>query len=179
MRTLDYAVLGLVASRPATGYEVAARLRNPVGYYWTEGHGGVYPALRRLTDAGWVRAAHSQGPGPHDKKTYSATRQGLAALGDWAAQPPDDPPPRDELVLKVSSLWAARPAAATAMLHAEARRWEDQRATYADIVAGFGTDLPSVGTPRWFALQTARRGVGFARGRRDWCRALVRDLRAG
>jgi len=46
VRTLDYAVLGLVARAPSTGYEVAARMKRPVGYYWVESHGGIYPSLR-------------------------------------------------------------------------------------------------------------------------------------
>ncbi|MGZ4610806.1 MAG: PadR family transcriptional regulator [Actinomycetes bacterium] len=177
MRTLDYAVLGLLARRPGTGYEVSARLRQPVGFYWTESHGGVYPSLHRLMAAGLVTVQTRPGPGPHDKKVYSATARGVTELGAWAAQPPEDPPPRDELLLKVSSLWAADRAAALAMLRAERDRWEAQRREYADIVAGLEAAQPTVGDAQWFGLQTARRGVAFARGRRDWCRRLVADLR--
>jgi DNA-binding PadR family transcriptional regulator len=178
LRTLDYAVLGLVARAPATGYEVAARLRNPVGYYWTESHGGVYPALGRLVDVGWVRVKAVPGPGPHDKKVYTATGAGRRALGAWAAEPPADPPPRDELVLKVSSIWASRPHDAVAMLTAEGDRWESQRREYAGIVARLRTLEPEPGTPTWCALQTAQRGRDFARGRRDWCRAVAGELPA-
>jgi DNA-binding PadR family transcriptional regulator len=165
-----------VARAPATGYEVTARLRNPVGYYWTESHGGVYPALGRLVDVGWVRLKAVPGPGPHDKKVYSATAAGRRALGAWAAEPPSDPPPRDELVLKVSSLWASRPDDAVAMLAAEADRWEAQRREYADIVARVRAQEPAPGTPTWCALKTAQRGRDFARGRRDWCRAVAAGL---
>jgi DNA-binding PadR family transcriptional regulator len=176
LRTLDYAVLGLVARAPGTGYEVTARLRNPVGYYWTESHGGVYPALGRLVDVGWVRVKALPGPGPHDKKLYSATAAGRRALGAWAAEPPSDPPPRDELVLKVSSIWASRPEEAAAMLHAEADRWEARRREYAAIAARLRGMEHAPGTPTWCALQTAHRGRDFARGRRDWCRAVAAGL---
>jgi DNA-binding PadR family transcriptional regulator len=176
VRTLDYAVLGLLARRPGTGYEVAARLRQPVGYYWTESHGGIYPSLYRLVDAGLATVETRPGPGPHDKKIYSATATGVAELGVWAAQPPDDPPPRDELLLKVSSLWASDRSAAVAMLRAESERWEAQRQEYAGIVAELDERHPQVGDAQWCGLQTARRGVDFARGRRDWCRRMVSDL---
>jgi DNA-binding PadR family transcriptional regulator len=178
MRSLDLAVLGLVARRPATGYEVAARMRNPVGYYWAESHGGIYPALRRVLEAGWVTVEAAPGPGPRDKRVYTATPAGVAALGTWAAEAPADPPVRDELVLKVSSLWAAQPAAAVAMLVAEADRWEKQRLEYAGIVAALADGDPEVGSAGWFGLQTARRGEQFARGRGDWCRGIARDLAA-
>lgn len=176
LRTLDYAILGLVARAPSTGYEVSARLRNPVGYYWAESHGGVYPSLRRLVEAGWVSVRSAPGPGPHDKKVYSVTRTGRRALGRWAASPPADAPPRDELVLKTSSLWAADAGAAVGMLAAEGDRWERARKEYAGIVRELRATEPAVGSARWFGLQTALRGVGFARGRRDWCRQVARQL---
>lgn len=176
LKTLDYAILGLVARAPSTGYEVSARLRNPVGYYWAESHGGVYPSLRLLVDAGWVTVRSVPGPGPHGKKVYSATRAGRRALGRWAASPPADAPPRDELVLKTSSLWAADRDAAVRMLEAEADRWEKARKEYAGIVREIGADEPEVGSARWCGLQTALRGAGFARGRRDWCRQVARQL---
>jgi DNA-binding PadR family transcriptional regulator len=176
VRTLDYAVLELVARRPATGYQLAGWMRRPVGYYWTESQSGIYPALRRLTEAGWVVAEAAHGPGPHDKKVYSATAAGLRALGEWAVQPVADAPQRDELVLKVSALWAARPTAAIVMLAAEARRWEADRAELAEIVGRLEADDDPVGSAGWFSLQTALRGRDYARGRRDWCRRVARGL---
>lgn len=176
MRTLDFAVLGLVAREPSTGYQLAALMKRPVGYYWTEGHSGIYPSLRRLTDAGWVTVAAEAGPGPHGKKVYSVTPAGREALGEWAVLPPVDGPERDELVLKVSSLWAARPTAAIVMLDAEARRWEARRTELAAVVGRLEVAGDPVGSPGWFTLQTALRGRDYARGRRDWCRTVARSL---
>jgi DNA-binding PadR family transcriptional regulator len=176
VRTLDYAVLGLVALRPSTGYDVAARMRRPVGYYWAESHGGIYPSLRRLAEAGWLTVEDVAGPGPRGKREYTVTAAGRRALGEWAVQPPEDPPARDELVLKVSALWAARPTAAIVMLEDEARRWAAQRAEYAGVVAALEGEAPEVGSASWFGLMTARRGVAYAAGRRDWCRQVARGL---
>jgi DNA-binding PadR family transcriptional regulator len=176
VRTLDFAVLGLVAREPSTGYQLAARMKRPVGYYWAEGHSGIYPSLRRLTGAGWVSVAAEPGPGPHGKKVYSVTTSGRQALGEWAVQPPVDAPERDELVLKVSSLWAARPTAAIVRLDSEARRWEVRRAELAEVVGRLEAAADPVGSDGWFTLQTAVRGRDYARGRRDWCRRVARGL---
>jgi DNA-binding PadR family transcriptional regulator len=176
VRTLDFAVLGLVALRPSTGYDVAARMKRPVGYYWAEGHSGIYPALSRLASAGWVSVAAEPGPGPHGRKVYSVTAAGRRALGEWAVQPPQDAPARDELVLKVSSLWAARPAEAVRMLADESQRWEARRVEVARIVDALEAAGDPVGSEGWFGLQTALRGRDYARGRRDWCRRVARGL---
>ena len=62
------------------------------------------------------------------------------------------------------------------MLVAEGDRWEKARKKYAGIVRELRATEPAVGSARWFGLQTALRGVGFARGRRDWCRQVAHSL---
>jgi hypothetical protein len=35
MSTLGYAILGLLATQPRTGYDLARLMRTPIGYMWT------------------------------------------------------------------------------------------------------------------------------------------------
>ncbi|HEY3085299.1 MAG TPA: PadR family transcriptional regulator [Candidatus Dormibacteraeota bacterium] len=50
--TLGYAILGLLARQSLSGYDLARRLRRPIGFYWTARHSQIYPELRRLTALG-------------------------------------------------------------------------------------------------------------------------------
>jgi DNA-binding PadR family transcriptional regulator len=43
--TLGYAILGLLARQPLSGYDVAARLKVPVGFYWTAHYSQIRPEL--------------------------------------------------------------------------------------------------------------------------------------
>lgn len=45
MSTLGYAILGLLAAQPQTGYDLARLMRTPIGYMWTARHSQIYPEL--------------------------------------------------------------------------------------------------------------------------------------
>ena len=109
---LGYAILALLARQPSTGYELSARARRPLGYFWSARHSQIYPELRKLLAQGLVRFTAGPGPGPRAKKVYSVTEAGLAALREWVIQPPEPAPSRDDLVLKAYAAWTADPAAA-------------------------------------------------------------------
>src|ERR1700710_642665 len=113
MRTLGYAVLGLLAERPHTGYDIARRMERPIGYFWTAQHSQIYPELARLEADGLVRHRVVDGPGPRDTKRYRITPAGRAALRAWVDAPVPAQPGRSELLLRVRSLWVVgpRPAA--------------------------------------------------------------------
>ena len=66
MSTLGYAILGLLAAQPRTGYDLAKLMRAPIGYMWTAHHSQIYPELARLEAEGMVSAAVIDGPGPRD-----------------------------------------------------------------------------------------------------------------
>ena len=61
--TLGYAILGLLADGPQTGYDLTRRMERPVGFYWTARHSQIYPELARLEAAGLVRHRSSTGRG--------------------------------------------------------------------------------------------------------------------
>jgi DNA-binding PadR family transcriptional regulator len=83
MSTLGYAILGLLAAQPRTGYDVAKLMRAPIGYMWTAHHSQIYPELAGLEDDGMVSAAVIDGPGPRDNKRYEITPAGWHGLQDW------------------------------------------------------------------------------------------------
>jgi DNA-binding PadR family transcriptional regulator len=90
-------LLALLHEGPRHGYQLKTEFEQATGGVWPLNVGQVYTTLDRLERDGLVDAAESQG-----QKTYRITIDGLAALGAWwEAVPSDDPPPRDELMLKV------------------------------------------------------------------------------
>lgn len=55
-QVLDLAVLGLLAESPMHGYQLRERLRSTLGTLRAFSFGSLYPALRRLNEAGWIEA---------------------------------------------------------------------------------------------------------------------------
>lgn len=90
-------LLSLLEPGPRYGYQLKTEFEAVTGGVWTLNVGQVYTTLDRLERDGLVAMREADG-----QKSYTLTAAGREALGAWwQAIPADDPPPRDELMLKV------------------------------------------------------------------------------
>ena len=78
--TLGYALLGLLAREPLSGYDLAQRLKGRVGFFWQARHSQIYPELGRLEAAGLVRHAVVEQQDRPDKKVYTIAEAGTVPL---------------------------------------------------------------------------------------------------
>lgn len=95
-------VLGMLARRPGSGYDLLRRIRGSVGYFWTPARSHVYSLLPRLLELGYVtRREVTQTTAP-DKHVYEVTRAGRRALVEWLSSPQlAEGPTRNPFLLKV------------------------------------------------------------------------------
>src|SRR5467141_3325089 len=98
--TLGYALLGLLARGPLSGYDIAAQLKRGVGPFWHARHSQIYPELARLAASELVTHVRVEQYDRPDKKVYSLTPAGLAALEAWLTSPLPPEHQRDELTLR-------------------------------------------------------------------------------
>jgi len=90
-------LLSLLEPGPRYGYQLKTEFEAVTGGVWTLNVGQVYTTLDRLERDGLVELSDADG-----QKSYTLTAAGLEELGAWwQAIPSEDPPPRDELMLKV------------------------------------------------------------------------------
>jgi DNA-binding PadR family transcriptional regulator len=181
LATIGYALLSLLAREPSTGYRLAARLKNPIGFFWEAGHSQVYPQLAILERRGFVSATNRAGPGPRPTRTYTITRDGLDALRGWVGVPTRRWGGRDELLLKVYASWVAEPAATIKLLREAEAHHAAQLAGYLkdrDRARAAGADAALHDEPAFAEYATLRRGIGHERGRLAWCRWLIHRLEA-
>lgn len=91
-------LLALLRDESRYGYQLKTEFETATGGVWPLNVGQVYTTLDRLERDGHV----TMRVGDDEQKLYSITVRGLGELGEWwDAIPADDPPPRDELMLKV------------------------------------------------------------------------------
>jgi len=178
MTTLGYALLGLLARRPLSGYDLAGQLKVPVGFFWHARISQIYPELARLEAQGLLsHRVVAQWDRP-DKKVYAITEAGRRALREWATAPTAVPLPRDELVLKAYSLWLADPARALELFREHERRHAERLALYetnrAALQGDFERGEPDAACFGDYA--TLQRGVGYEREYVAWCRWMVEQL---
>lgn len=89
-------LLALLSEGPRHGYQLKTEFEAATGGVWPLNVGQVYTTLERLERDGLV--AHRD----ETPKNYRLTAEGIDALGQWwEATATDEPPPRDELMLKV------------------------------------------------------------------------------
>jgi DNA-binding PadR family transcriptional regulator len=178
--TLGYALLGLLARGPATGYAMSRRLHRPVGYFWSAGHSRIYPMLARLERNGLIDHTVVDGPGPRDTKEYSITPSGRAALAAWVASPPPESTERDEFMLRMWSGWAADPAEIIDVVRARRAEHLATLAEYAAIESDLSSADPTARSdpaePAFWNLATLRRGTSFEKHAIRWCDDLIARL---
>ena len=145
MSPLRYAILGLLARRPRSGYQLAKVMEEPIGFFWNARHSQIHPLLGELESDGLIDHTDHQGRGPHPTKTYAITEQGRAALVSWAGTPPAHNPPRDELMLKVYSLWLVDRTSARRLIRQHRDEHRDMLAEYErheqELLGDHATDL--------------------------------------
>ena len=92
--TTSYAVLGMLAIRPWTGYELTQQMRRSLDYCWPKADSVLYEEPRRLVAAGLARATAEVHEG-RSRNRYHITDSGQRALEAWLSTPPG--PPRLEI----------------------------------------------------------------------------------
>ena len=85
--TLDLIVLRALATMgPQHAYGLAARLEQVADHPFTLNQGTLYPALVRLEQKGWIRAAWQKTEHNRDAKYYGITKAGERALAKETAR---------------------------------------------------------------------------------------------
>src|SRR5579883_2646792 len=122
---VSHSLLGMLALRTMSGYDVRKWTAETISYFWTEDERQIYPQLAQLAEQGFVQiSARCQTGGPSrppsqesaennalhpvqtqnidwDNQVYSLTPAGRAELERWLSEPPAAPPPRNEFLLKL------------------------------------------------------------------------------
>lgn len=85
--TLSLAILGLIASRPLSGYDLRKLFRiTPMGHFSTS-PGAIYPALRRLKQRGLIRGKVKNKGTLRPKQLFEITGDGMKSLRTILSEP--------------------------------------------------------------------------------------------
>jgi DNA-binding PadR family transcriptional regulator len=79
----EYAVLGLLADGPLSGYELHKRAERTIGYLWRPAKSKIYELLPRLSERGLVTSRHVPQERRPDKQVHRLTPLGRTALPEW------------------------------------------------------------------------------------------------
>ena len=96
----SYAILGLLAIKPWTTYELAQQMGRALGHFWPRAESKLYEEPKKLVALGLARAS-TEHVGRRRRTVYTITPQGRRALAAWVPAPAGGPVLEFEALIKV------------------------------------------------------------------------------
>ena len=159
--SLRHALLGLLADRPYTGWQLLKHFQGSLAYAWPALHSQIYPELARLRAAGLIEQT---GAGPRGAKQYELTAAGRDEIVSWLRATTPSRSVRDEALLRVFFLWLLEPEEATAYLEREA---ETQRRLLEKLEEIRASEHPKTAKERAYRL-ALEYGIKATEARLAW-----------
>jgi DNA-binding PadR family transcriptional regulator len=100
LTTTSYAVLGLLAVKPWSSYELTQQMDRSLGRVWPRAVSKLYEEPKKLASRGLADATTEQN-GQRTRTVYTITAQGRRALAEWLEEPGEGPVLEFEQLLKV------------------------------------------------------------------------------
>ncbi|MFD2419633.1 PadR family transcriptional regulator [Amycolatopsis pigmentata] len=170
--SLRHALLGLLADRPQTGYDLSKRFEQSLSRYaWHASHSHIYPELKKMTADGLVEVV---GEGARGSKTYGITERGTAELREWMFTRKDTPV-RSEYILRLFLLSALDTGDMRTLIGDVVADGEAGVAELSQVIERIETDARPGEKPP-FARLAAEFGLRWHRLQRDWARWAIDEL---
>lgn len=136
LTTTSYAILGLLALRSWTTYELAQQMDRALSRFWPRARSKLYEEPKKLVAHG-LASATTEAVGRRPRTVYSITAKGRRALAQWVPTPSSGPVLEFEALVKV---FFAEHGSRDDLLRTidGARQWvREQEASTADIPRGY------------------------------------------
>jgi DNA-binding PadR family transcriptional regulator len=167
---VTWAVLGLLAVRPLSGYEIKNAVDRTIRHFWAASYGQIYPELKRLEEAGWIKGADASN-GARARRVYRTTTKGRRALRDWLHGAETRMELRDESLLRLFFADELPVEEALGLLAARGEGYRQMHAYLRSLDDGSGVrDTPFVDLVYRWALDYCEWGA-------EWCSRQERRLR--
>lgn len=172
-----------LASGESTGYELSKRFDHSVANFWPASRQQIYRELDRLEADGLATARRVRQQKRPDKRVFSLTDAGRAAIDEFVRGPTAPTMVRDDLMVKVAGLSEANreqvAAAVEDQLAHHQRKLEAYRALREAALGGAsekeflsaGASRPGLGP-----YLTLKRGIAFERDSIRWAREVLELL---
>lgn len=148
MRSLKYAILGLINREPITGYDISKEFSHEtMANFWYANHSQVYPELKKLTDEGSVEFEVIIQGEKLKKKLYSITEKGKKELMEWLLTDEQIGPTQKDIFRLRSYFSDNIPANDYISLLNSQVRMHTQRFNYLkEVMSSTYSDTPDIGT---------------------------------
>ena len=137
--SLRHSVLGLLAIKPSTGYELAQRFDRTLRNAWHASHSQIYPELAKLQEERMVEVV---GEGARRSRTYATTDRGRQELVRWMTEEEPVRTQRNETAVRWFLLALVPPEQRRAPIEREIAHTSAELAGLEEVESGMSADQP-------------------------------------
>jgi PadR family transcriptional regulator, regulatory protein AphA len=164
-------VLGLLATRPLSGYDIKTIVDRSTRFFWAASYGQIYPELKRLEREGLIKGEDASN-GARGRRLYDLTPAGREALRAWLLGTTTTVELRDESLLRLFFADALPREEALLLLEGRRRGHEE----YLEILRAIQA-LPGGPDPTYVDL-VLRWGIDFNEWGARWCQEQLERLQS-
>jgi DNA-binding PadR family transcriptional regulator len=175
---LREAILGLLAIRPMTGYDLSRSYRRALQQIWYAPLGQVYPTLRKMKRDGLLRVSVKVQRHRPNRKVYSLTARGQKLLILWLSQPAVLPRMHHEFIHKLFQLGHVAPAGRVELVEVYIKRCRDwlYALRRAEVMLESALNGPNAENA-WFQLLSLRHLCRIVECEADSARQIADEIR--
>jgi len=175
---LSHAILVSLVDRPHSGYDLAKRFDQTVGFFWPVSHQQIYQELHKLARVGWLRSQMVEQSERPNRIVYELTDDGRQALDAWLAEPTDPPSFKEEMLVKLFALAPGNQPALLAELERRRAMHVARLARYESIMAEHYPEPARLQARRRGRYLGLRMGILNERTTIAWCEEAIACLHA-
>jgi DNA-binding PadR family transcriptional regulator len=166
--SLDHALLGLLAAKPGSGYDLLKRFDRSLAFVWPATQSQLYTVLGRLDRDGLIEVASV---GPRGRKEYAITEAGRDEVVRWLTETEPERTFRREDILRVFFLWTVPKRRRREYFEQEAERFEQFHAALQGILETTDWDED----PLWddYGRIALEQGLRATKANAEWARWAV------
>jgi PadR family transcriptional regulator, regulatory protein AphA len=171
-------ILGMLAARPRTGYEIKQLVDTSARFFWAASYGQIYPELKKLEKQGLVTGSDSA-QGNRQRTVYKLTASGRRAAKEWLSSDSEVLESRDEGLLRLFFAGAIDPPQTAEIAR---KRASTSRAKAAELRA-IQDSIDATGKPDGAeaepddgSLLVLRFGIEMSEWAAEWFERAAEDL---
>jgi DNA-binding PadR family transcriptional regulator len=171
-------ILGMLAARPRSGYEIKQLVDSSARFFWAASYGQIYPELKKLEKEGLITGDDSS-RGARQSTTFKLTAAGKRAARDWIDGPPRVFELRDEGLLELFFAGSIDPARAPEIARERAAKAAASAAELRALreqIEGEGQHEGPEHSPDAGSLTVLRYGIEMNEWAAEWFERAAKEL---
>lgn len=166
--SLKHAILAMIDVDQGSGYDLAKRFDQSIGFFWPSTFQQVYRDLGKLEEAGLVSAITVEQTGKPNKKVFAITPSGIEELQNWLQTPAKPMKIKDTFLIK---LFGGHRLSKQELLEDLASQREHHQATfdsYTALASGLKSQGETLFLKYFLPYQALDLGIRFEKTWLEW-----------